>query len=556
MRGSADTPEGRRRILFAAPCAVGLVFAALAFLASLTPSLIPRLAATQGLLGGLSLGAGYALGTALAGLWRFLELRRPQGARARQVRYTLMIAALLIVAYGLTQVTGWQNAARAALAMPPAESARPFSVAFISLAVALVLLAIGRIFMIAFDWGTRALALVLPPRAAVALALPVVAVLFYAIGQDVVMGQALKFADRTYSAIDARIRPDAPTPTDPISTGGPQSLVSWESLGSAGRDMVIEPPTADDIAALTGSPAKRPLRVFVGLNSAETPEARAKLALRELLRVDAFSRANLVIFTPTGTGWIDPAAQQPMEYLTGGDVATVAVQYSYLPSWMTLFLDRSYGEESANAVFREIYGYWHTLPREGRPRLYMFGLSLGSVLADNALGLYHVIGDPFDGALWAGPPFANRSWRDLAAARNPGSPIWLPEFGDGSLVRFANAGVPVRDPGQGWGPMRIVYLLNTSDPIVFFVENAWRRDPQFLKAPRAAEVSPDLRWIPGVTFLQLLIDMMTATTVPVGVGHVYAGADYADAWAAVLGRTDWPAARLQALKAALAAQGI
>ena len=44
-----------------------------------------------------------------------------------------------------------------------------------------------------------------------------------------------------------------------------------------------------------------PLRVYVGLNSAETADQRAALALAELIRVGAFGRSVLVIATPTGT---------------------------------------------------------------------------------------------------------------------------------------------------------------------------------------------------------------------------------------------------------------
>ena len=44
----------------------------------------------------------------------------------------------------------------------------------------------------------------------------------------------------------------------------------------------------------------------------------------------------LIVVMPTGTGWIDPAAMDTVEYLHGGDVASVAIQYSYLTSWLSL----------------------------------------------------------------------------------------------------------------------------------------------------------------------------------------------------------------------------
>jgi len=83
-----------------------------------------------------------------------------------------------------------------------------------------------------------------------------------------------------------------------------------------------------------------------------------------------------------------------------------------------------------------------------------------------------VLGDPFAGALWSGPPYSSRLWRSLTDRRNPGSPAWLPRFRDGSFVRLMNqdgeAAGPDSAPNAAWGPMRIVYLQYASDPVTFF----------------------------------------------------------------------------------------
>ncbi|MBK7163616.1 MAG: alpha/beta-hydrolase family protein [Sphingomonadales bacterium] len=118
-----------------------------------------------------------------------------------------------------------------------------------------------------------------------------------------------------------------------------------------------------------------PLRVYVGVNSAEGPE-RAALALAELLRIGAFERTLLVIATPTGTGWIDPAAMAPIEMLQRGDVASVSVQYSYLPSWLSLFTQPESGLTTSRAVFDAVYGYWRAIPVEKRPKLILLALAL------------------------------------------------------------------------------------------------------------------------------------------------------------------------------------
>lgn len=143
---------------------------------------------------------------------------------------------------------------------------------------------------------------------------------------------ALQLLDASFSEYDALLELERPQPTDPLRSGSAASLVGWRELGRAGREFIASGPGAADISALTGRPALEPIRVYAGLRAAKTPTARARLVLEELKRVSAFDRSTLAVVTPTGTGWIDPAALGPLEYLHGGDVASVAMQYSYLSS--------------------------------------------------------------------------------------------------------------------------------------------------------------------------------------------------------------------------------
>lgn len=95
------------------------------------------------------------------------------------------------------------------------------------------------------------------------------------------------------------------------------------------------------------------------------------------------------------------------------------------------------------------------------------------------------------------------------------------------------------DPAPApWGPMRVVYLAYPSDPIAFFSTASLWRQPDWMREPRGPDVSQGLKWYPLVTLLQLLVDMMTATTTPNGFGHVYDSKDYLAAWAQVLGVED------------------
>jgi uncharacterized membrane protein len=284
------------------------------------------------------------------------------------------------------------------------------------------------------------------------------------------------------------------------------------------------------------------------LRGADTPQARAKLALDELKRQHGFDRSTLIIITPTGTGWIDPAAMDSVEYLHGGDVASVAMQYSYLNSPLSLLFQPDYGEAAAQALFAEINGYWTTLPRDKRPKLYLHGLSLGAMNSERSAELFETIGDPIAGALWSGPPFESRIWRSITANRNQGSPAWLPEFRDGRFVRFMNQNGAMVPGGAPWGPMRVVYLQYASDAIVLFSYRDAYQPPAWMKTPRGPDVSPDLQWYPIVTMLQIALDMAVATNTPMGYGHVYAPEHYVEAWLAVTDVRHWSPEALARLK--------
>ena len=154
------------------------------------------------------------------------------------------------------------------------------------------------------------------------------------------------------------MEPQFPAADRPDAGGERASLVNWDELGRAGREFVVSGPTAEDIAAFTGRAAQEPVRIYAGLNSAEELEERADLVLRELIRVGAFERSVLIVAVPTGTGWMDPAAMDTLEYLHGGDTAIVAMQYSYLTSWISLLVEPGYGSAAGREMFRKVYGHW------------------------------------------------------------------------------------------------------------------------------------------------------------------------------------------------------
>lgn len=526
----------------------GLLFGTLLFATALSPSLVPRPFLMQAILAGVALAAGYAVGVFLHWLWHFMELPEFKGRVLLVGKITAWLICAGLAVVFLYQASTWQNSVRELMNLPPVETARPFSVGLIAILVFVSLLGLARLLRLIKRMVSRTANRWVPGRISLVVGVTVTALLVWSLASGVLARFALSSFDASFQQLDLLIEDELEPPEHPLSAGSDYSLLNWDELGRQGRRFIAGAVSIEDLQRISPVPVRKPLRIYVGLNSAETIEERAALALREMQRVAAFHREFLVIATPTGTGYVDPAAMRSLEYLTGGNVATISVQYSYLPSWLSLLAQADYGQETARAVFSEIYRHWRELPPDRRPRLYLHGLSLGALNSERSADIWDLVSDPVSGALWSGPPFRSQTWQWLSSQRNPSSPAWLPRFRDGSVVRFANQLGGLEDFAAPWGPFRIAYLQYASDPISFFRPDAFYREPAWMRGERAHDVSPKLRWYPIVTFLQLAVDIAAAETAPVGFGHLYATEHYIDAWNALIEPQGWDAGRINELK--------
>jgi uncharacterized membrane protein len=251
--------------------------------------------------------------------------------------------------------------------------------------------------------------------------------------------------------------------------------------------------------------------------------------------------------TTTGTGWVDPAASDSLEYEFNGDTAMVAMQYSYLPSWMSFLVDQVKARDAGRALFDAVYGIWADLPADARPALYVFGESLGTFGGEAAFSGLADIENRTDGVLWAGPPNFNALWRDIVSDREEDSPEWLPVVDGGRTVRFADEAPDLTRPPGPWGEPRVVYLQNASDPIVWWSPQLIFNHPDWLRGERGPDVSPGMVWLPLVTFWQVTADMAFSTGVPDGHGHSYR-ADYVNGWADVAQPPGWTDADTERLR--------
>ena len=179
------------------------------------------------------------------------------------------------------------------------------------------------------------------------------------------------------------------------------------------------------------------MRAFVGLEAAPTAGERAQLAVEELRALGGFDRKAIAVAGTTGSGWIDAKAANALEYATHGDVAIVTTQYSYLPSWLSFLADQSRAATNAETLITALRVELDGMPADQRPELYVFGESLGAFSTDSAFTSVEDMSTTTDGALLIGPPSFDPTWQKVVAAREPGSPVWRPLYGDGGLVRVA-----------------------------------------------------------------------------------------------------------------------
>ena len=56
----------------------------------------------------------------------------------------------------------------------------------------------------------------------------------------------------------------------------------------------------------------------------------------------------------------------------------MSTQYSYLPSWITFLIDHTASAPAGSILFNAVYQEWARRPVTARPKLLVFGESLGS----------------------------------------------------------------------------------------------------------------------------------------------------------------------------------
>lgn len=533
-----------QRLVWRLPSVGGLIGAAIGYGNALTPSLLPVPLTFLLVLTALGTVVGYAIGTTIE--WAVRKI--PPVRRWTMPRWlTLALVALFwLPALVFTPIAmGWQFDQQEALSMPE-PLAGTVVVILATVFIAAILLTLGRLIRV----GSNALAglvgrwIRIPTRwlrLGVAVALVLLA--------NLAIGSGMSWLVSSYDSVNADT-----SEQDPIdlgqNSGSSGSLTPWETLGREGRFYVANTMTPETITSITGRPSQTPVRVYVGMEQGQTPQERTDLALEELDRVDAWNREYLVIFGVTGTGWVDPNAINALEAVTDGDVTTVAVQYSAVPSWIGFVVDPQTTIDQNRDTIDGVLDAWRAKPADQRPELVLFGQSLGSL---GTQGAWDASATPEDvvaeipHVIWMGPPAESVLWKAWQANRS-GGPAWEPIVGDGTITRVL---VSQDDPDglEAKAPPTIVFAAHANDPVVYWSPSLLLTRPDWLVPPLGPGVMPQMRWIPVITFLQVGMDLISGGEPP-EVGHNYS-ANMAVAIALAVHPDGWTSQQTLDLQAAL-----
>lgn len=540
--GPAKQPWWIRHYTFTGT-AVGLVFIWL----SMTPSLLPRGPLFQGLVSGGAGAIGYGFGVLGVWLIRYMRSKDSSPPAPRWAWAALIAVGAVVHVLMIIWVHVWQNHLRDLIGVPRLAWYNYPQAGLLAILVLFVLVEIGQLVRRLIRFLVRQLNHVAPPRVSAVVVVLLLVALTIALLNGVVVKVAMRTANNTFAAVNDEMKPDSAAPTTRLRSGGPGSLVSWETLGQQGRFFVGSGPSVTQLTEFNATPAIEPIRAYAGLNAADGIVATAELAARELQRTGGLNRAVVAVATTTGTGWINEAEATALEYMYDGNTAIVSMQYSFLPSWLSFLVDKENARHAGQALFEAVDKLVQEMPEARRPKLVVFGESLGSFGGEAPfISLDNVLART-DGALFSGPTFNNTIWTDLTANRDPGSPEWLPIYAEGRHVRFVARPGDFDRPHGPWGSPRVVYLQHASDPIAWWNPKLLFSKPDWLIEPRGYDVLAQVNWIPVVTFLQVSADMAVAVDVPSGHGHHYVK-DVANAWAAVLQPPGWTAEKTARLR--------
>ncbi|MEX0616655.1 MAG: alpha/beta-hydrolase family protein [Candidatus Woykebacteria bacterium] len=488
----------------------GLMIACALYGESLRPVLLPLNTNSQIIFSGIVIAIGYEIGVLLSVTAQKLGIRKV--ALQRSLKYFIATLVVLVAGFLSWRAMDAQQSFRDFLVI--AAPAPNWVVVWLgSLLVAALLVHLGLLIRAFARWCGKKVQTYLNKKFTYNFTWLLVAGLGY------LLLILLVVVMQILVDISSRAKPrETYQKSSTFLSGGEGSLISWEGLGQNGREFVSR-----DIQALMQSiigelPLKtmKPIRIYAGIDNEPDLEKRVDLVMREFERTRAFERSVVVMFTPSGSGWVNPVGVESVEFVTRGDSASVSLQYSNNQPILQYIRDRGMPARASNLLFSKIRSRLNQVPEVARPKLYVYGESLGSLGSQEMFQNtpQRNLVNEVDGALWVGSPASGPLWSAFGLAE-------LYSGGESSLVRVEPHSRDLTSNLSSWGPPRLAFLFNSTDPIVWSNPLVIYKFPRWLKEPRFPEVSKEARWLPLLTFGHMWFELFSAKNLPSGIGHNY-----------------------------------
>ncbi len=522
------------------PRYAGLVGGVLFFCLSLTPSLLPRTSLLQGVVSGITFAIGYGFGALIGNIFRPIHKKyfRIKDSPKRRLAIDCVLAILIL--FFLVKGYHWQSEIRKITDSQKEDFFAPLIILLTAFFVAYLVIGLCRKILRLSRKVSAKIAKKTSEKIARRLGAIITAVFLVLLVNGVIFRTAMAISNTLFGYQNTGTSEGIVQPDIPEVSGSSSSLIAWDSLGKAGRDFIGKTSTKENIAKFTGKTAQQPIRIYSGIKSAENQQAQIDQIIQELDRTKASQRKIILVANSTGSGGINPRAAASVEYMSGGSSATVGMQYSYLPSWISFLADKDKAQQAGKSLFNATYDWWSKLDPETRPKLVVYGESLGSYGAGGAFSGSADLANRTDGALFVGTPNSSELWSDIVTNRDAPSPEWQPLYQQGQMIRFADYPSDLKKPADTWESPRVVYFQHASDPVVWWSPELILHKPDWLKEPRGNDIIADTHWYPFVTFWQVVVDLPLAYGVPNGHGHKY-DQKVVEGWANILSPPGWTA---------------
>ncbi|MCW2550453.1 MAG: rane protein, partial [Mycobacterium sp.] len=214
--------------------AAGLVFIWL----SMTPSLLPRGPLFQGLVSGAAGAIGYGLGVFGVWLVRYMRSKNTSPPAPRWAWIVLVVVGLIGQTLAIIWFHVWQDDVRDLMGVPRLDFWDHPLTAVLSIVFLFAFVELGQLVGKLVRFLVNLLDRVAPPRVSAVVVVTLLLVLTIALLNGVVVRFAMSTLNNTFESVNNEEDPDNPAPTTPLRSGGPESLVTWSSLGHQGRIFV------------------------------------------------------------------------------------------------------------------------------------------------------------------------------------------------------------------------------------------------------------------------------------------------------------------------------